>query len=271
MISFILDFMRIDFGSKKKQIQFFEDVKPKDISWAQFYRVINSKIAVPRRTLRNWKNSLVFPSLEALEIICKIFNYELDYSQIKILPEYWGRRLGGNRKIEMYGFSLTRKDRVKGGLRAIKKLRQNFGPERMREVSSYAGSISVKNGTQYKRKVEGPNGEKMYNILEKEVAEILTKLGLKYEYEKVIHLENRYIVPDFIVEDRIVIESTYFYLAKYIAKRLTKKFHLYRKNLQMSKFVVVTNDELKGEYTRLLKGIATVLVTKDLPGWLAEN
>lgn len=40
------------------------------------------------------------------------------------------------------------------------------------------------------------NGEKVRNNFEKEVADLLKKLGLDYKYESLVKVGNRYFFPD---------------------------------------------------------------------------
>lgn len=52
------------------------------------------------------------------------------------------------------------------------------------------------------------NGEKVRNILEKDIADTLKRLNVKYEYEKYINIKNKAFFPDFIINDKIIIECT---------------------------------------------------------------
>ena len=51
-------------------------------------------------------------------------------------------------------------------------------------------------------------GERVRNILEKEVADFLAKKGIQYKYEPYINIKNKAFFPDFLVNDNIIIECT---------------------------------------------------------------
>ena len=52
------------------------------------------------------------------------------------------------------------------------------------------------------------NGEKVRNILEKEVADILKNHKIKYEYEPYINVKNKAFSPDFLINKRVIVECT---------------------------------------------------------------
>jgi hypothetical protein len=52
------------------------------------------------------------------------------------------------------------------------------------------------------------NGEKVRNKLEKETADFLRKNGFEYKYEPLIKADNKYFFPDFLINNKIIIECT---------------------------------------------------------------
>lgn len=52
------------------------------------------------------------------------------------------------------------------------------------------------------------NGEKVRNSFERDVANILSKFKIKYEYEPLINKGDRYFFPDFLINNKIIIECT---------------------------------------------------------------
>ena len=52
------------------------------------------------------------------------------------------------------------------------------------------------------------NGEKVRNELEKEVANLLKKNKIEYEYEPLIKSDNKYFFPDFLINNKIILECT---------------------------------------------------------------
>ena len=59
-----------------------------------------------------------------------------------------------------------------------------------------------------KYKYTTKNGEKVRNILEKQIADILKELKVNYEYEPLINVKNKYFFPDFLINKNIIIECT---------------------------------------------------------------
>lgn len=51
-------------------------------------------------------------------------------------------------------------------------------------------------------------GEKVRNLLEKQVADILYGLNINYLYEPLVHVGNHYFFPDFVIENEIIVECT---------------------------------------------------------------
>ena len=52
------------------------------------------------------------------------------------------------------------------------------------------------------------NGEKMRNSFEKKIADHLYELKIPYKYEPLIKVKDRYFFPDFVINDKIIIECT---------------------------------------------------------------
>ena len=57
-------------------------------------------------------------------------------------------------------------------------------------------------------KYQTNRGEKVRNLFEKKIADILNMLKLNYEYEPLVNIGNKYFFPDFVIDKKIVIECT---------------------------------------------------------------
>lgn len=261
--------MQVSFGSKEKQIEFFEKVKPNNMSWRQFYKIINDDVErrIPRRTYRNWHEGRNLPPLEIIKTVCYVFNQKLDNSQIEILPKNWGVILGGKRKVKLYGCNLTKEQKIKGGKRSGNTTLQKFGNKWLYQISSQGGAKSLKTKNNFRRKITGPKGEKMFNKLEKEVAEILLDLKLGYEYEKILKIGKHHIIPDFVVNDNVVIECSYYSWIEKKVQELRKRIQLILRHTNMNKIILVTNLKLKEKYDKHIGNIITVLTPRELPEW----
>ena len=51
-------------------------------------------------------------------------------------------------------------------------------------------------------------GEKVRNDLEKDVADFLFKKGINYQYEPLVRIGDRAFFPDFLINDKVIIECT---------------------------------------------------------------
>lgn len=105
------------------------------------------------------------------------------------------------------------------------------------------------------RKLIGPHGEKMYNKLELSVAKIISDLGLRYEYEKIIKVDNKngFVSIDFVIDKlpNLVIEVTYWSNAKEKMKELSKKLKLIKKRKPKTKMIVITYDRYLDKYIKV--------------------
>jgi len=79
-------------------------------------------------------------------------------------------------------------------------------------------------------------GEKVRNILEKQIANILHKLNINYEYEPLIKSDGKYFFPDFIINKKIVIECT-SWKGEIKAYKLKEKINHLKKDYNV--FVVI--------------------------------
>jgi len=136
-------------------------------------------LEVSRRGLRQWmKEERKLPEL-IFERILKTFPWTIIYKNYVrgILPKNWVQIKGGKIRSKMKT-NLTKRDRIKGFKNAKIKL--------------------------FQRKAIGPNGELMYNVNEKKIAEELMRNDIQYKYEPIISIGKNYAVPDFIVGNIII-------------------------------------------------------------------
>jgi len=82
-------------------------------------------------------------------------------------------------------------------------------------------------------KYQTKKGEKVRNILEKQIADILNKMNIEYKYEPLIKSNNKYFFPDFLVNKNIIIECTMWkgetkaYKLKEKIKNLEKDYKIF--------------------------------------------
>lgn len=200
-------------------------------------RKLARKLDVSRSALRHWiKERLLLPE--------KIF-----YRCVKILPELsayknfiidsypknWGRTKGGKIRSKMKT-NLTQKLRIKGFRRA--------------------------NSKTVKRRIKGPNGELMYNEGERKIAELLLKHRLKYKYEPIIYLGNKYCFPDFLVKNYIIERCGYSDWSGYW-NRITDKLQLCEKYFNGRVIIIVPDNRFSIAIKRLNSNLRNIIILKE--------
>jgi len=123
------------------------------------------------------------------------------------------------------------------------------------------------------RKATGPNGERMYNELERRVASILKRERIPYEYEKRFDTDtgNRFFSIDFFIGRNRFIEVTNWDDEKEKSEKLNRKYRKLRQDIQAGiEFIVVTTPGRVGEYRKHLEKDIRVLGPKEFKTLLAS-
>lgn len=123
------------------------------------------------------------------------------------------------------------------------------------------------------RKVIGPNGERMYNDLERRVARILKQKDITYEYERRFDTDtgNGFLSIDFCVGGNRFIEVTDWDDAKAKSQKLNRKYRrMIDANPAGIEFIVVTKPGRVEEYRRDLEKDIRVLCPKEFATLLAS-
>lgn len=253
--------MRALFKSKEDQKCFFRSAKGTKLTWNQLYHLLRTRCErhFTLRSFQNWYKGFWSPTLEVASEICKITGSDLHTLGAQIVNDNWGRSIGGKVKFERYGCQLTLEQRRRAG----RKTGSANTLEHLVKISSFGGVASVKSKANFRRKVVGPQGEIMFNKLEREVATILLSIGVSYEYEKVIRRSSNHVIPDFTVGD-VLIECTYDTRVDWKARTIITRFKPLLLCFQQLRLVVITTDKLKPKYCDYLKGFATVLKPSEL-------
>ena len=115
--------MRVDFGGKEKQREFFRNAK-EDRTWEQLYELVVCELDSPPtfRTFQNWYKCNYLPALEVVKVICDLTHRAFAHLDVKLRDEIWGRSKGGKRKMRIYGCNLTMEERIRGTLSLKLKL-----------------------------------------------------------------------------------------------------------------------------------------------------
>jgi hypothetical protein len=181
----------------------------------------------------------------------------MDQLGIIVRPAGWGARKGGLEKFARYGCNLTLEDRMRGG----RIVGMSNSVRHLSLIGSVGGVNSMKSGRNPWRKVRGPFGTMMYNALEKQSFLAMVRAGMAVEYEPVVLLGSRRIVPDFRV-GRIYVECTGDPKVSPKAERFLERFQLLRKHKGAVGNIVVTLPNLVERY-KLYLGKRALVTTVD--------
>jgi len=138
----------------------------------------------------------------------------------------------------------------------INKLPSNWG-----QTKGGVKRVKMKDFNAQRKKVIGPKGEIMYNAQEKKIAEFLHKNNLKYEYEPIFKLENKYCIPDFVVDGNIIERCGYgdwnVYWSNIIRK--LKKFEKFK----VGKVFILVPSKNFGLAIKKLKKLDNLIILKE--------
>lgn len=260
--------MRVLFKSKEDQKGFFYLAKGNGLTWKQLYHqlVAQSKKYFTFRSFQNWYKGLWSPTLEAVNAICKFAQLDLRRMDVKIVNDNWGAIIGGKKKFQTYGCQLTLEQRRRAG----KKTGSSNTRQHLVKISSAGGVASVKSKSNFRRKVVGPSGEKMFNKLEREVAVVLLRIGVNYDYEEVFDLGDKRVIPDFTAGN-VIIECTYDTRVDSKTKRILERCEPLLSQRHQLHLIVVTTKKLKPRYNKHLNGFAPVLTPTELDASIFEK
>ena len=219
--------MKID---KKKQ----EEILRKAILKAGGYRKLSKKINIPRSTLTGYINGQLIPEDR--------FKSLLKFIKVKQEDDFLFERLPDNWKQIKGGINCVISKKKKGTFERDMKNIQSIQSVNLKKWHKFMKQNSPQEYylTQYSRfkKIGGykfltSRGEKVRNLLEKEVADYLFKKKINYEYEPLINVGSHYFFPDFLINKKIIIECTMWrgvekaYKLRYKIDILKKNYTIY--------------------------------------------
>jgi len=182
----------------------------KAIDKAGSYRQLSKILGIPRSSLCNYvRRDSVIPEENSNKI--------LDYLEVIDKNKVILKRLEDNFKQKIGGANCVASKRKKGILdENLKKMRD----VQSIRLKNWHKSMKKDNPLEYYKiqysrfkKIGGykyltKNGEKVRNKLEKEVADLLYRLKIDYEYEPLINVGVNYFFPDFLINKDIILECT---------------------------------------------------------------
>lgn len=189
---------------------FLRGILDKCFAKAGNIRILEKQIGISRTSLSCYH-------MEKRLILEENLNKLLDYLGISIdekeiiekFPSNWGQINGGKRCVEIKRkkgtFEKQLKQCHKQSSKYMKKWHKKMKDEKPREYYLMQYEKFKKIGGYNFRTL---NDEKVRNKFEKDVADLLKDLGINYKYEPLIHIGKKYFFPDFLIDDKIILECT---------------------------------------------------------------
>jgi hypothetical protein len=232
------------------------------LTWREFAH----KIGAGYTTLREWRDEKwsmpqnVFNEL--VEVCPECITFEKFIIEMK--EDSWGRKLGGLRtKQRNHGFL----DPKYGKQSALwKSTGGHVGPRRWHETMKIEKPQEyhqiqynrIKQSLKYKHEYQG---RKYRNLLELEVAKILTINGVEFEYERLLKCGDKFYFPDFIF-NAVIVECTFWHDVEQRAKELQQKIDKYLK-LNFKLVLIVTTRRYREKYSQILGNSNVRVITPD--------
>ena len=116
----------------------------------------------------------------------------------------------------------------------------------------------IKQSLKYKHEYKG---QKYRNMLELEVAKILTEKSVNFKYEQLLKCGDKFYFPDFIF-NKMIAECTFWHDVEQRARELQRKIDHYLK-LDFKLVLIVTTQKYLERYSRLLGDSNVRVITSD--------
>lgn len=185
-------------------------------------------------------------------------------SVIELKEDNWGRKLGGlSTRNRQHGF-LNPKYEIQsstwkshGGRIGSRNWHIMMKKEKPSEYHQLQYN-RIKQSLKYKHEYEG---QKYRNLLELDVAKILTEKCFDFEYEAMLSYGGKFFFPDFVI-GKLVIECTFWTDVEQRAKELERKVDCYSK-LGFEQIFIVTTQKYLEKYSQLLRENNVRVITCD--------
>jgi hypothetical protein len=190
--------------SKHSQLDLIKEA----IEKAGTIRKISKILKIPKSSIHRYQNSETIPKDRFKQII-KFLEKNIKEIKTEDLENNWKQKLGGKNCVTAKKRNGTyKKDLKKAQISGTKKLKKWHQMMKITQPRKYykLQYSKFKKISGYKHKTN--KGEKVKNILEKQIADILYKLNIDYEYEPLIEAGGKYFFPDFLINKKIIIECT---------------------------------------------------------------
>ena len=173
-------------------------------------RKLEAQIGISRSMICDWhleKYSVQKINLDKISIYLEISIEKEDI--LEELPNNWRQVKGGKMCVESKKKNGTYEEQLKKCHEGISKY-MKLWHKNMKK--NYPKKYHLMQYEKFKKiggyKFKTENNEKVRNLFEKDVADILKHLGFNYKYEPLVRIGDRFFFPDFLVNDKIIIECT---------------------------------------------------------------
>ena len=179
------------------------------IEKAGSYRKLSKILKTPLSSLTRYVKEGTFPE-DFFENLIKFLEIEERDNLIKErLPDNFRQIIGGKNCVIV--------KKKKGTFKRDMKKLQNIQSKKLKKWHKFMKKNKpreyyLKQYSRFKKigeyKYITKNGEKVRNLLEKQVADILIELNINYKYESLVNIGKKYFFPDFLIDNKIIIECT---------------------------------------------------------------
>jgi len=212
-----------------------KEIINKAVEKAGSFRKLSKTISIPRASLFRYYNGGLMSErrFKCLLKFTEMNNRDISFEKIQ---DNWRQIKGGERCVEL--------KKKRGTFGKEMKKWQNFQSKKLKKWHKFMKENRPLEyySIQYSRfkKIGGykyltKRGERVRNIFEKEIADILYGLNINYEYEPLVNIENHYFFPDFKI-NKILLECT-AWKGKQKAYKLKNKINLLEKEYKV--FVII--------------------------------
>lgn len=172
-------------------------------------RKLAKQINIPSSSIDRYISKGFIPRERAIKILEFIGINDFDKYIIKEVKDNFKQKLGGIKCVEEKKNKGTFERDMKR-LQDMQSIKLKKWHKEMKENNPKV--YYLKQYSRFKKiggyKYKTLNGEKVRNIFEKQVADLLYNLKLEYKYEPLVNIGKKYFFPDFLLDNKIILECT---------------------------------------------------------------
>lgn len=228
----------------------------KGISEAGSIRKLAKLLDIPKTTVGYYQQEKRLPTKENLDKICSLLKINLDENQIsEKFSTNWRQTTGGINCVRNKLVLGTLNVQLEAARRKLASSGKDFSAWHKRMKRDSPREYYMIQYNRFKKigeyKYITKNGEKVRNLLEKDTADFFFEKNIKYEYEPLVSVGKRYFFPDFLIDNKIIIECT-MWRGYDKAAKLAKKINILKKRYEVFVLIPV---KLSKYYQKISKNL----------------